>query len=222
MVFLLILLRFLRIHEYFSFSYLQQSSKYLKSLLQEYYWTSVLIFIGSYTILIAAGFPTVAPLSMLGGFLYGIFPSTIYSIVAGTLGSLITFFIIRYLFGSYLQYRYKERLEIFNRQIHDHGANYLLMMHFLSVVPFFVINSLAALTPISFWTFFWTTIVGSAPIAFIYSFAGLQLSSIRSVRDIFSPSIIIMLFLLVLLSLIPIFIKQYRCRIAKSDKDVLL
>lgn len=219
---LIVLLRFLGVTDYFSFDYLKESSHQIKLFLNEYYWSSVVVFTGSYALLIAAGFPTVAPLSLLGGFLYGLFPGTLYSVIAGTIGSLITFLIIRYLFGSYLQYRYKDRLEKFNKQIHDHGANYLLMLHFLSVVPFFVINSLAALTPISFWIFLWTTIIGSIPIAFIYSFAGLQLSAVKSVRDIFSPSIIIMLFLLVLLALLPILIKRYRRRIVLGDDDVLL
>ncbi len=219
---LIVLLRFFGIADYFSFAYLKKSSHHLKSLLNTYYWNSVVVFVGTYALLVAGGFPSVAPLSLLGGFLYGLLPGTLYSVIAGTLGSLITFIIIRYLFGSYLQYRYKDRLEKFNEQIHDHGANYLLLLHFLSVVPFFVINSLAALTPVSFWTFFWTSVIGCAPIAFIYCFAGLQLSSIKSVKDIFSPSIIIMLFLLVLLSLLPILIKRYRRRIAKSDEDALL
>ncbi len=216
------LLRFFGIAEYFSFVSLKKSSHNFKIFLTHYYWSSVAVFIGAYALLIAGGFPTVAPLSLLGGFLYGLLPSTIYSVIAGTIGSLITFVIIRYLFGSYLQYRYKERLEKFNNQVREHGSSYLLTLHFLSIVPFFVINSLAALTPISFWTFLWTSVIGSIPIAFIYSFAGLQFSSIKSIRDIFSPSIIVMLFVLILISLLPILVKKYQRRISQGEDNSLL
>jgi len=207
---LIVLLRFLSITDYFSFDYLKEYSHHFKLFIAECYWNSVVVYIGSYAFLIAAGFPSVAPLTLFGGFLYGIFPGAVYAVIAGTLGSLITFIIIRYVFGSFLQKRYQERLVKFNKQIHEHGANYLLMLHFLSVVPYFVINSLAALTTISLCAFLWTTIIGSTPLALIYSFAGLKLSTVESIRDIFSPSIIILLFLLIFLALLPIFIKRYR------------
>lgn len=218
---LIVLLRLLGLTKYFSLSYLQASSHYFKEFLEEYYWSSATVYIGSYALLIAAGFPSVAPLTLLGGFLFGALPGALYAILGGTIGSIITFVLIRYLFGPILQKKYKERLEKFNKQVHEHGSSYLLMLHFLSVVPYVVINSLAALTNISFWTFFWTTIIGSVPLSLIYSFAGLQLSTVKSVRDIFSPTLIILLFLLILLALLPIVIKRYR-KLLRSDYDALL
>jgi len=218
---LIVLLRLLGLTKYFSLAYLQESSHYFKEFLEEHYWSSATGYIGSYALLIAVGFPSVAPLTLLGGFLFGALPGALYAVLGGTIGSIITFVLIRYLFGPILQKKYKERLEIFNKQVHEHGSSYLLMLHFLSVVPYVVINSLAALTNISFWTFFWTTIFGSIPLSLIYSFAGLQLSTVKSVRDIFSPTLIILLFLLILLALLPIVIKRYR-KLLRSDYDALL
>lgn len=217
---LIVLLRFLGLTQYFSFAYLKTSSDFFKQFLEKNYWNAVGIYIGIYAILVAVGVPSVAPLTLLGGFLFGVLSGAAYAVISGTIGSLVTFLFIRYLFGAVLQKRYKERLQRFNKQIQEHGVNYLLMLHFLSVVPYFVINSLAALTNISFWTFLWTTVIGSIPLALIYSFAGLQLSNIESARDIFSPSLIILLFLLVLLALMPILIRKYRRRL-RSDYDSL-
>jgi len=219
---LFVLLRFLGVFKYFSFEYLKAYSEYFKEFLQEYYWSSVAIFVGIFALLIAAGFPSVAPLTLLGGFLFGTFSGALYAVVGGTLGSFVTFLVIRYIFGAALQKKYHERLVKFNKHVEEHGVSYLLMLHFLSVVPYVVINSLAALTNVSLWTFLWTTIVGSAPIALIYSYAGVTIGSIRSVRDIFSPSLIILMFLLILISLMPIIIKRYRKMMSKTDEGSLL
>lgn len=207
---ILVLLRFVGVGKYFSLAYLKDYSEHFMHFIDKYYWSSVVAFIGGYATLIALGFPSVGPLTLLGGFLFGFFPGALYSVISGTLGSIITFFVIKYFFGVSLQKKYQDKLEKFNTQIHEHGISYLLMLHFLTVVPYFFINSLAALTNVPFWTFLWTTIVGSAPLALIYSFAGLKLSEVERMKDIFSPGLIAVMIVLILLALMPILIKRYK------------
>ena len=91
-----------------------------------------------------------------------------------------------------------------------YGANYLLMVHYASVIPFFFINTLAAISDVGWWTFLWTTVIGFIPLAIIYSFAGRELGSIKSVQDIMSPTIIGVFILLLLLAFLPIVIKHYK------------
>jgi len=80
----------------------------------------------------------------------------------------------------------------------------------MGIIPYFVINVLAALTNVSITTFMWTTFVGSLPILGIYAFAGGQLYSVESVKDIFSPSIIALLVVLILDSLMPLLLRFSR------------
>ena len=103
-------------------------------------------------------------------------------------------------------------LEKFERRIEEYGPPYLLMLHFSTLFPYAVINVLAALAGISVVTVMWTTAVGFLPSALIYSFAGSRLTTISSVRDVFSPQIILALVLLVLLMLVPIVVKQVKNR----------
>jgi len=207
---ILVLLRYVGIGKYFSLAYLKEYSEHFKNFIDKYYWSSTLVFLSGYALLIALGFPSVGPLTLLGGFLFGFLPGALYSVIAGTLGSIVTFLVIRYIFGTGLQKKYQDKLEKFNTQIHEHGISYLLMLHFLTVIPYFVINSLAALTNVPFWTFLWTTIVGSIPMALIYSFAGLKLSEVERMKDIFSPGLIAVMIVLILLALMPILIKRYK------------
>jgi uncharacterized membrane protein YdjX (TVP38/TMEM64 family) len=173
------------------------------------YLEAVLIYTVTYGILIAASFPIVMPLTILGGYAFGTWLGIFYSLLAATSGSIIVFALFRYVFGAAVQRRYNKQLTWFNAKVQRYGSSYLLVLHFL-LVPYSIINVLAAITPISWWTFIWTTIVGSFPILVIYAFAGTQLKNIQSTSDILSPSIIILFVVLVLFSLLPIIIKWRR------------
>jgi uncharacterized membrane protein YdjX (TVP38/TMEM64 family) len=73
-----------------------------------------------------------------------------------------------------------------------------------------VINILAALTKVPLATFIWTTMLGVAPATFIFAFAGQQLLDISSIRDVFSPRVILALVLLAMFAFLPIMIKWFR------------
>jgi uncharacterized membrane protein YdjX (TVP38/TMEM64 family) len=78
-------------------------------------------------------------------------------------------------------------------------------MRFIPVFPYFLVNILAALTTIPFITFIWTTSVGILPGSLVYAFAGSQLNTISSLKDIFSLKI---LFAFSLLVFIPFFMRR--------------
>lgn len=187
----------------------QQYTLSFNQLVATNYWEAVTIYTAVYGILIAASFPIVMPLTILGGYAFGTWLGTIYSLLAAVSGSIVVFALFRYVFGQAVQRRYSKQLAWFNQKVSDHGSSYLLVLHFL-LVPYSIINVLAAITPISWWTFMWTTLVGSFPILLIYAFAGKQLNTIKSTGDILSPSIIVLFIVLILLSLLPIIIKWRR------------
>lgn len=202
------LIYYFGIGSYFTLENLQQKSTYLKGSVASHYVESVLVFILVFVSLILVTLPIVGPMTMLGGYLFGVAPGFLYSLIASTIGSLVSFLIIRYLLASILRHRYKESLAPFSEKMKTHGYNYLLMLQLLSVVPFVVTNTLAALTDVSLFTIFWTTIVGSIPVLLIYAFAGKQLGTIGSAQDILSPQIMLVLVLLACIALIPLFLKK--------------
>ena len=148
---------------------------------------------------------------MVGGFLFGFLPCIVYASISATLGTTISFLVIRYVLGNVIRGKYAQKLDRFNEKIASHGtASYLLTMQLMGIIPYFVINVLAALTNVPTITFVWTTFVGSLPILGVYAFAGGQLYSVESVKDIFSPSIIALLVVLVLVALLPLLLRFSR------------
>lgn len=207
----MVVIWYLGLHKYFSLTALQGNRVYLEEAVKTNYIRSVAIFMAVCIAIISLGMPGVPPLTMIGGFLFGFVPSALYVSVAATVGTTVSFLLIKYVLSGLIRGKYAQKLERFNEKIASHGAaSYLLTMQLMGVIPYFVINILAALANVSTITFMWTTFVGSLPILFVYAFAGRQLYMVESVSDIFSPSIIALLVLLVLVAMMPLFLKFSR------------
>lgn len=199
------------LHTYFSLSSLQANRAYLEEMVQRNYLHAVLIFMAIYAAVISLGMPGVPPLTMIGGFLFGFLPAVVYATISATIGTTISFLLIKYVLANVIRGKYAQKLDRFNEKIASHGAaSYLLTMQLMGIIPYFVINVLAALANVSTVTFMWTTLVGSVPILFVYAFAGRQLGMVESVGDIFSPSIIALLAVLVLVAMMPLFLRFSR------------
>jgi uncharacterized membrane protein YdjX (TVP38/TMEM64 family) len=210
---LILLLHLVGITHYLSLDYLASRKDMLKWGVRFHYGRAVFYYILLYITVIACAVPAVAPLTMLAGFLFGVLPGSLYALVGSTVGATVSFFGVRYLLRNTIQKRYKVQLQEFNERLGQSGrSSYLLTLQFLSVVPFFVINTLAALAHVDLFTFVWTTVVGSLPIIVLYAFAGQQLSNISSVRDIFSFPVMMVLGLLIVCALFPIVIRRWRSR----------
>lgn len=211
---------YFNLSSYLSLSALHERAVEMQAVVNEHYFYVVAEYMAIYALLIMLGLPIVAPLSIIGGFLFDTALGTIYAVVAATIGSILCYWIVQKLLYNWLTKRYARRIEIFNKQVHEHGANYLLLLHFMTIVPFFIINGFAALTNIPLRTVTWTSIVGFAPLAFIYAFEGTQLSSITSASDMFSPKIIFALLLLIALACIPIIVKKIVKKYQQSDYEM--
>lgn len=188
---------------------IQQQSVFLKDSVENNYPHAVLVFIALFILVVSITLPIVGPLTLLGGYLFGLFPGFIYSLIGSTLGSMGSFLLIRYVLGSIMRDRYKDQLATFQEKMQKHGYSYLLMLQLLSVVPFVVINTLAALTDVRLSTVFITTLIGTAPLIFIYAWAGRQLGTISSMKDIISPQLLLILVILAAMSLLPIIFKKW-------------
>ena len=200
---IIILIWYFGLHNYFTLASLQANRMYLEQTVQENYLKAVLLFISIYTAVIAVAIPGVPPLTLIGGFLFGFVPGVIYAAFGAAIGTTISFLLIRYVLSNLIKGKYAAKLQKFNEKIAQQGAaTYLLTLQLVGIIPYFIINTLAALADVSTFTFFWTTLIGSLPTLCVYTFAGQQLYSLESVSDVFSTKIIMIFVLLALISLL--------------------
>jgi uncharacterized membrane protein YdjX (TVP38/TMEM64 family) len=187
---------------------MQCNVSFIQEFIKNNYLKAVLIFIALYVIEVVLLLPLSALLTLASGYFFGSILGTWYSVIASTIGAIISFLLVRYLIGDFLHARYAKILKRFNESFDQYGWWYLLAVHFIFIIPFFIINIGAGLTRVPLWTFIWTTFLGIIPALFIYAFAGQQLTTITSLHDIFCPRVLLAFTLLSLFAFLPYGLKK--------------
>jgi len=196
--------------KYVTLDSLKLYGHYLQGFVNNNYFLSVFIYMLIYFVVIASSIPATAIMSIAGGFLFGVVRCVLYATIASTAGATFSFLLIRFVFAETIALKYADKVEKFRSGLREYGTFYLLILHFLFVLPFALINTLAALAGVSLWQFIWTTAVGFLPAGIIYAFAGKQLRTISSVGDVFSPGIIVVLVSLILFMCLIMLFKRYK------------
>ena len=199
---------------YFSLERIKEHQHTFSGFVTDHYATSLFLYISIYVVLLICALPIIAPMTLLGGYLYG-YIAILYALFACLMGSVITFLIIRFFLAGWIRSWHAEKLEQFNEQMERYGPSYLLMLQFLSVIPLFLINVLAAISHVSFKTVCWTTVVGCLPLITLLVIGGRQLSVINSVGELFSPTVMVILGLLALLACAPILMRWIKKMMGK-------
>jgi len=218
---IILVLRYLNIGKYISLESIKSNRKWLQNLIDKNFWLFVVGYVGTYAAAITLSLPVFVMMSIAGGFFFGVVRGALLANLGATLGSTVSFLLIRHLFGKVLHEKYKDRLRAFNREFKKYGYSYLLSLHFFLIVPLFVPNVLGGLANVSLWTFVWTTFVGMIPGTFIFAFAGKQLMTIQSLREVFSPQLILVAVFFLFLSLVPFFARWFKSwKRLRSIKDL--
>jgi len=194
--------------KYMSLSNIKQNRKLMQIFIENNYMDAVVVYISAFIVVTSLALPLAFLMAILGGFLFGIAFGCLYASIGATIGSCVSFLAMRYLIGNWVQNRFGNRMGKFNRELKKHGHSYLLSVHFVTVIPLVILNIFAALANVTFWTFVWTTFVGVLPGMFVYAFAGKQLTTINSVRDIFSWQVLLAFLALAILAVLPVLLKK--------------
>ncbi len=179
----------------FNYQVMSQKENIL-SFVNQNYILSVVIFMLLYFIFVIFSLPAAGVMTILAGFLFGLW-GVLYVNISATLGATLAFGLSRYLIGHWVQTKFENKLNKFNQEIQTYGSNYLLTLRLIPIFPFFLINLLSGLTKVSTWTFFWTTLIGTLPGTFLYVYFGTQLGQVESAIDLLNWQFILALVLLV-------------------------
>jgi len=198
---------FFDVGQFVNLENIQKHSLFLAEFSRNHFILSVVGYLAVFISVIAFSIPISGPLTLLGGFLFGVLWGSFLAITGATVGATIAFLLFRRGLNDVVRDKYKKRVEGFKKKIETYGVWYLLILHFSTVVPYAVINVLAALAGVPLRTFVWTTVVGFVPLATVYTFAASRLTKIGSMQDIFSFNVLLAFSLLIALMLIPILLK---------------
>lgn len=172
------------------------------------------LFIISYILYTVLMLPGIALLALISGFLFPQPFSTLYVIIAATIGSSLLFFTARTAFREILSQYSSPLIKRLERGFRKDATNYMLFLRLIPLFPFKIVNLAGAFFGVPFMVFALTTFIGMIPSVFVYTEAGKGISSyldypnLHNIWNLFHPSFIIALTSLALLSLLLILIKN--------------
>lgn len=158
-------------------------------------WAALIFFL-IYVAVTSLSVPGAVVMTLAGGALFGLAVGTILVSFASALGATLAMLVSRYLLRASIQKKFGARLSKINAGLARDGAFYLFTLRLVPLFPFFVINLLMGLTRMPAWRFLWVSQLGMLPGTLVYVNAGTQISRIRSLADVASPTLWVSLALL--------------------------
>ncbi|MBD1176690.1 TVP38/TMEM64 family protein [Vibrio cholerae] len=165
---------------------------------------AALIYFVVYVLLTAFSIPGATVVTLLGAALFGFWLSLLLASFASTIGATLAFLSSRFLLRDWVQAKFADKLQTINQGIERDGAFYLLSLRLIPIFPFFLINLVMGLTPISTWRYYWVSQLGMLPGTAVYLNAGTQLAEISRLGEIVSLPVLASF---VLLGVFPIMVK---------------
>ncbi|EPS3398903.1 TVP38/TMEM64 family protein [Vibrio vulnificus] len=162
----------------------------LNSFIEENFLFASISYFVIYVGLTAFSVPGATVVTLLGAALFGFWYSLLLVSFASTIGATIAFLSSRYLLKDSVQARFGDKLSAINQGVEKDGAFYLFSLRLIPVFPFFLINLLMGLTPISIGRYYLTSQIGMLPGTAVYLNAGTQLADINSLSGILSPTVL--------------------------------
>jgi len=193
--------------------YLDQET--LRQLIGSYGILAPLIYMLIYTVAPALLLPGL-PLTIAGGILFGPFWGVVYTITSATAGACLAFLISRYIARDWVGNKLRSpRWRRLDEGVEQHGWKVVAFTRLIPLFPFNLLNYAFGLTKIRFWPYAITTFITMLPacIAFIVFSSSL----LDLIRGRISPSLLIGIGLLLLVSLLPLFYRRYRKRKGGTD-----
>lgn len=178
-------------HQYANLEYLKTQQATITKYANSHPLYAALIFFTVYIAITGLSLPGATILTLAGGAVFDLLMGILLVSFASTIGATLAFLTSRFLLRESLQKKFAERLHVINQGVEKDGAFYLFTLRLLPVFPFFIVNLVMGLTPIKTVTFFFISQIGMLAGTIVYVYAGTQLAQISTLKDIFSPELIL-------------------------------
>lgn len=199
---------YLDLGRYLSLDGLKSNRDHLLAFTDANYTLAVALFIVAYCVVVGLSLPGGAIMTLAGGFLFGSVWGTLYVNVGATVGATLAFLVARYLLRDWVERKFGSRLGAIQDGFARNAFSYLVTLRLIPLFPFILVNMVSGLTRVSVGTYVAATSLGIIPGSFVFAYAGRQLGTINSLKEIVSPNVLLAFTLLGILALVPILYKK--------------
>ena len=164
--------------DFFQINNILSKIEILKNFIYQNYLVSIIAFTFFYSFLILCNFPIASLISMVSGFLFGIWVGAIIAILAGTLGAYGIFTIAKFFFLDYIKKNILNKYSFIEDYFNKNDIELMLLIRIIPGIPFFLQNLLLASLGAENKKFIYTSLIGFAPWSFIFCSVGNGLDDI--------------------------------------------
>ncbi|MEN6317178.1 MAG: VTT domain-containing protein [Syntrophaceae bacterium] len=186
--------------------YLDQEA--LRQLIAGYGMLAPLIYMLIYAVAPSLLLPGL-PITIVGGILFGPLWGVVYTITSSTIGGCLAFLVSRYVARDWIEGKLRSpRWRRLDEGVEKHGWKVVAFTRLIPLFPFNLLNYAFGMTKIGFWPYAVTTFICMLPacIAFIVFSSSL----LDLIKGKISPTFVIGIVLIVMVSLIPFFYRRYQ------------
>jgi len=180
----------LDLQRFFNLAYFQEQKDILIAYSEDNFWLSRIIYFFAYIIITALSLPAAGVITIIGGAIFGFWWGLLLVSFASTIGATLAFLVARTLLYDWVQDKFGDKLKPINRGIERDGMFYLFTLRMVPAFPFFLVNVLMALTPISVAAFYLVSQLGMLFGTALYINVGVELGAATTLPDIFSVGVI--------------------------------
>jgi uncharacterized membrane protein YdjX (TVP38/TMEM64 family) len=204
-----------------SFSALRDNREGLLAWRDANFAVAALGYVAAYVAVVAFSLPGALAMTLAGGFLFGLWPGGLLTLVGATLGATAIFTAARSGLGDRLAARMDASggtMARIKRGIEANQVSFLLLMRLTPAVPFFVANLAPAFFGVPLRVYALTTFFGIMPGTLVYTWVGAGLGEVFARGEdpdlgiIFSPQVLGPLLGLCALAVLPIVLRAIRGR----------
>lgn len=150
------------------FDSLQKHYVLLQQWTAQYFLSAMVLFMAVYVLAVALSIPGAVFLTLLGGFLFGVYLGTLIVVCAATLGASILFLAVRVSLGEWLASNAGRWTDKMRKGFQENAFSYLLILRLIPLFPFWVINIVPALLKVPMKIYLLATVIGIIPGTFVY------------------------------------------------------
>ena len=173
---------------------------------------AAVLFVATYVVVTGLSLPGAVILTLAGGFLFGSLFGTLLVNIGATTGATLAFLAARYLLRDWVEQKFGSKLGSIQEGFANNAFSYLMTLRLIPLFPFFLVNMVSGLTRVSVGTYVAATALGIVPGSFVYAYAGRQLGTINSLKEIASPNVLLAFTLLGILAMVPVLYKKFAAK----------
>jgi uncharacterized membrane protein YdjX (TVP38/TMEM64 family) len=183
---------------------------------------ALLAYVIFYTLAVSISVPGALWFTIGAGFLFGPIYGTGVAVIGATCGATIIFLAARFAFADWVREKFPGYIAKLQDGFSRDAFSYILILRLIPALPFFGINIATALLNVPVRAFFFGTLFGVIPGAYVYATVGSTISraadqGVPSFGALLTPDVIGAMVAFGVLAILPIVYKRLTAKKSEGD-----